>query len=321
MADAARILMTEGDAPIAPSTGQNALYTKTDHLFYSKGSDGVERPLKGDTGEGLNDLNALTTAENDVLVGAPTPFGSWVKKTVAEFKTILGLGSAAYTASTAYDASGAAAGVIAASISDGDVTHAPDGNSVFDALALKAPLNSPSFTTPTSDMIKFGTTPTVGDFVEGKLYYDNLWKTLSLEAGWDITLQIGQEEWRRVYNTGAAILNGQPVYPTGVYSGALPHVTTVGLAGSATAAESFVLGIATQDIDTNTYGFITIRGNVNGLKTDHAGWTVGDSLYLSETAGLLTNIKPVAPYYEVRVGRVIDVHATLGIINVRIRFR
>jgi len=46
--------------------------------------------------------HSLATAENDVLVGAPTPFGSWVKKTLAEFQTILGLGSAAYTASTAY---------------------------------------------------------------------------------------------------------------------------------------------------------------------------------------------------------------------------
>jgi len=35
---------------------------------------------------------------------------------------------------------------IASSISDGDTTHAPDGNSVFDALALKAALASPTFT-------------------------------------------------------------------------------------------------------------------------------------------------------------------------------
>ena len=40
---------------------------------------------------------------------------------------------------------------LASSISDGDTTHAPDGNSVFDALALKAPLASPAFTsTPTA---------------------------------------------------------------------------------------------------------------------------------------------------------------------------
>ena len=35
---------------------------------------------------------------------------------------------------------------IASSISDGDTTHAPDGNSVFDALALKSPIASPTFT-------------------------------------------------------------------------------------------------------------------------------------------------------------------------------
>jgi len=35
---------------------------------------------------------------------------------------------------------------IAASISDGDTTHSPDGNSVFDALALKAPIANPTFT-------------------------------------------------------------------------------------------------------------------------------------------------------------------------------
>lgn len=48
-------------------------------------------------------LHSLSTAENDFLVGAPTG-GSFVKKTLAEVKTILGLGSAAYTASTEYAA-------------------------------------------------------------------------------------------------------------------------------------------------------------------------------------------------------------------------
>ena len=47
-----------------------------------------------------------------------------------------------------YADSDARAACIAATISDADTTHAPDGNSVFDALALKAPLISPSFTTP-----------------------------------------------------------------------------------------------------------------------------------------------------------------------------
>ncbi len=102
--------------------------------------------------DSINDLLAAT-AENDVIVAGASPF-AWGKKTLAEFKTILGLGTAAYTASTAYDAAGTAAGKIASSISDNDITHAPDGNSVFDALALKAPLANPAFTgTATAERI------------------------------------------------------------------------------------------------------------------------------------------------------------------------
>ncbi len=51
---------------------------------------------------------------------------------------------------------------IAASIADGDLTHAPDGNSVFDALALKATIASPTFTgmvtLPASTLIPDGGT-------------------------------------------------------------------------------------------------------------------------------------------------------------------
>ena len=43
------------------------------------------------------------------------------------------------TGATAYTDALARSAVIASSISDGDTTHAPDGNSVYDALATKAP--------------------------------------------------------------------------------------------------------------------------------------------------------------------------------------
>jgi len=43
---------------------------------------------------------------------------------------------------------GVSGSILATTITNGDTTHAPDGNSVFDALALKADLISPSFTTP-----------------------------------------------------------------------------------------------------------------------------------------------------------------------------
>lgn len=51
--------------------------------------------------------------------------------------------------------------VIVDSIADGDATHAPSRNAVFDALALKAPLNSPALTgTPTAPTAAPGTNTT-----------------------------------------------------------------------------------------------------------------------------------------------------------------
>jgi len=64
--------------------------------------------------------DSLATATSDFLVGN-TGGGSWIKKTLTEIKTILGLGSAAYTASTDYATStqgGLADGAIPKSIID-----------------------------------------------------------------------------------------------------------------------------------------------------------------------------------------------------------
>lgn len=61
--------------------------------------------------DSLDDLIA-GTAEDDFICAGSTPF-AWVKKTLAQVKSILGLGSAAYTASGDYDAAGTAAGLAA----------------------------------------------------------------------------------------------------------------------------------------------------------------------------------------------------------------
>lgn len=81
-------------------------------------------------------LGSKPTAENDFLVGAPTPFGAWVVKTLAQVKTILGLGSAAYTASGDYataaqanaNHSGDVTGATALTIAAGAVTLAKLAN-------------------------------------------------------------------------------------------------------------------------------------------------------------------------------------------------
>lgn len=64
MADASKIMMVEGDAPATPSAGQVALYPKTDHLYYTKGSDGVEHSLVGVDGDDAYVYVAYASADD-----------------------------------------------------------------------------------------------------------------------------------------------------------------------------------------------------------------------------------------------------------------
>ena len=175
--------------------------------------------------------------------------------------------------------------------------------------------------TTLNNPVYFGNNPIIGTFSAGKMYYDNVWKTLALELDptSQVTLQIGQEELRYVFNnTGSVIPNGSAVVTTGVHTGS-PSVATIALAKSDEYSTSWVLGLTTQEIASGHYGFVTVRGLVNDLNTDVVGWTVGDQLYLSNTvAGGLINTLPEDPALHVRVGRLIRKDAQYGAINVRL---
>lgn len=62
MADASKIIMTEGDAPATPAAGTVVMYAKSDDIFYYKNDAGTERGLT----EGMS--NPMTTA-GDMIYG------------------------------------------------------------------------------------------------------------------------------------------------------------------------------------------------------------------------------------------------------------
>lgn len=159
--------------------------------------------------------------------------------------------------------------------------------------------------------IQFDTTPTLGAFSEGRLYYDSTEKTLSLDSGTGETLQIGQEMWLRVVNkTGVQINDGQVVY----ISGSQGNRPTATLAKADAIATLLIIGIATQDIADNAEGMITVYGEVHGQDT--TGYTEGDVVYLSSsTAGAYTNTVPTTGI-SIQVGIITNVHATQGKILV-----
>lgn len=146
---------------------------------------------------------------------------------------------------------------------------------------------------------------------EGRIFYDTTNKALAVyndEA--DITLQVGQEQWTRVYNnSGATITNGSPVY----VNGASLNFPTVALADASSATAYNVIGLATHDIEHNSYGYVTTDGIIRDVDT--SAYSVGDTLFVSTTAGELTNIAPSYPNFPMSVGIVVKSDATTGIIK------
>jgi hypothetical protein len=124
-------------------------------------------------------------------------------------------------------------------------------------------------------------------------------------------LQVGQELMYYAKNTsGSLIANGTPVMFTGTVgsSGKL----TFGLAiADGSVLSDYMMGVTTQDIADNAFGYVTSFGLVRGFNTTGAPygevWTDGDLLYFDPaTPGTWTNVAPQAPNIDVPVAVVVN---------------
>jgi hypothetical protein len=172
--------------------------------------------------------------------------------------------------------------------------------------------------TGTADRVPFTTGLSNPAHNEGWLFYDDTEKTVAIyndEA--DVTHQLGQEHLVRVYNnSGVTINNGQIVYISG--SEGVENRPTIGLARADAQNTSKVIGWATHDIEDSTFGYITELGLVNGLNT--SAFSAGDTLWLDETtAGAVRDTPPPDGNFEVEVGFVVRVDASLGRVLVFIQ--
>ena len=168
------------------------------------------------------------------------------------------------------------------------------------------------------DYIDFNTGSAIPAWKSGRVYWDNTDGALSVyNAEADISLQVGQEQWVRVYNnTGALITNGTPVRLVGALGDNPLIVLAQSVTGSGTPiSENQLIGVATHTIENNSIGYVTTSGLVRGLNT--SAFAEGDLLYVSSSAGQYTNIVPLAPYEIIQVGIVIkDGPGGSGIIYV-----
>jgi hypothetical protein len=154
------------------------------------------------------------------------------------------------------------------------------------------------------DYIDFNTGSATPAWKSGRVFWDNTDGALSVyNAEADITLQVGQENWTRVRNnTGTTITNGTAVRLAGS-QGDVPTVVraqSIAKSGSVNI-DNQILGLATHNIEDNSFGYITTQGLVRGLNTN--AFNDGDTLFVGTgSAGVLQNTPPRAPYEIIPIG-------------------
>lgn len=172
---------------------------------------------------------------------------------------------------------------------------------------------SPDFADTLTDKLSLDTTASatagVGEFV-----WDAANETAALGLPNGVTLQIGQEQHYHI-KASAAITNGQAVMFTGTVgaSGALTGAPATGLTA---ATASYIMGVATQDIPLNGWGFVTSFGLVRNINT--SAYADGAILYLDPTvAGGLTATIPTASAPKVQIGACVYSSASVGALFIR----
>jgi len=188
-----------------------------------------------------------------------------------------------------------------------------DNTDITSLTGMTGPITSP-------DYVQFDVTPTLPADATGMLYWnsDDSAKTLNLVMeGGTVVQQVGEEIYYRV-KASAAISNGQTVMFTGTLgaSGALLAAPATGL--TATNAD-YYMGVATEDIALNGWGYITQFGVVRGINTTGGAeaWVDGQTLYYNPAVpGGLTKTIPVAPAAKIEVASVIHA-ASNGSLFVR----
>lgn len=136
------------------------------------------------------------------------------------------------------------------------------------------------------------------------LSYDTVWSDNSAET---LTATVRNE-------TGATLSKGTVVYISGA-AGNKALVSKASAASESSSSKTFA--ILAQDIPNNQNGTAVTVGLLRGINT--LAFTPGANLWLSTTAGEITQTVPVSPNHAVFLGNAVRIHATQGEIEVRIQ--
>ena len=115
-----------------------------------------------------------------------------------------------------------------------------------------------------------------------------------------------------IKGTVGTINAGQVVYVTGYDTG--KDSPRVELADSSSASTMPAFGIMRESCTNTATGMLVVLGELINQNT--TGYSIGDNLYVSETAGALTVTKPTGAALIQKVGLVTRSHASQGVIQI-----
>lgn len=170
--------------------------------------------------------------------------------------------------------------------------------------------------------IDFDLTPIVDTIPIGHIQWNPTFLCLSYGVKEDSTIEVGQEHVFPVRNgLNVTLENGKVVYWTEAI-GASGRVKVGLFIANGTINAERVLGVSTHNLTQNEDGHATWFGSVRGINTTGSlygeTWADGDVLYASPTiAGGMTIVKPTYPNIAIRLGIVINAHATQGQIALK----
>lgn len=159
------------------------------------------------------------------------------------------------------------------------------------------------------DFIKFNTGISVTP-ERGMIYWNDDDETVNIQTETETVIQVGQEQVIRAKNdTGVTLNNGELVYISDASAGR-PELTLANADAWETSQNT--IGIITSDIVDGAVGYATTLGLVRDLNT--TGFTAGDVIYLDVNDGQFVSTPPAHPAFVIRIGYIIVVDASDGVI-------
>jgi hypothetical protein len=167
------------------------------------------------------------------------------------------------------------------------------------------------------DSLFFKTSVSSNNVDTAKMRWDSELGTVVLGMYDKVPNELGFKNFWLVKNqTGSTITKGSLVYANGTV-GASGRITVAKFIANGTIDAKYLLGITAHDLSNGEDGYVISFGKIRKVNTDT--FAAGAILYPSPTtAGVWTDIEPVAPNIDMPIGFCINSHVNNGTIAIRV---